>query len=46
MDARGFATAHGRTGAEPATWTRPDLVGLALAAALGAVPLVTFLLVR
>jgi hypothetical protein len=40
MDARGFATAHGRTWAEPATWTRPDLVGLVLAAALGSVPAV------
>jgi energy-coupling factor transporter transmembrane protein EcfT len=40
MDARGFATAHGRTWAEPATWTRLDLVGLALAAALGSVPAV------
>jgi energy-coupling factor transporter transmembrane protein EcfT len=35
MDARGFATAHDRTWAEPATWTRPDVsvvvAGLALA---------------
>lgn len=44
MDARGFATADTRTWAEPATWTRLDLTGLALAAALGAVPVVAFLL--
>ncbi|MGI9083893.1 MAG: energy-coupling factor transporter transmembrane component T family protein [Aeromicrobium sp.] len=44
MDARGFATAHDRTWAEPATWTRVDLTGLALAVALGAVPVVAFLL--
>lgn len=40
MDARGFATAHGRTWAEPAPWTRLDLVGLALAAALGCVAII------
>ncbi|MDX6278288.1 MAG: energy-coupling factor transport system permease protein [Nocardioidaceae bacterium] len=39
MDARGFATAQGRTWAEPASWTRLDLFGLAAAALLGAVPL-------
>lgn len=42
MDARGFATAGDRTWAEPATWTRLDVVGLALAAALGAVAPVAF----
>ncbi|MCK5892266.1 energy-coupling factor transporter transmembrane component T [Aeromicrobium sp.] len=44
MDARGFATAHDRTWAEPAPWTRADTVGLALAVALGAVAPVTMLL--
>ena len=39
MDARGFATADHRTWAEPATWTRLDATAFALAAALGAVPL-------
>ena len=39
MDARGFATADHRTWAEPATWTRLDATAVALAAALGAVPL-------
>lgn len=43
MDARGFADARGRTWAEPATWSRLDVAGLALAAALGAVPIVCFL---
>lgn len=37
MDSRGFATAHNRTWAEPAPWTRPDLIGLSVAVALGAV---------
>lgn len=37
MDARGFADAHDRTWAEPAPWTRLDLIGLAFAIALGAV---------
>lgn len=37
MDARGFADAHDRTWAEPALWTRLDLMGLAVAIALGAV---------
>ncbi len=42
MDARGFANAHHRTWAEPAPWTRLDLIGLAVAAALGAVaPILT-----
>jgi energy-coupling factor transporter transmembrane protein EcfT len=36
MDARGFATAHERTWAEPATWTRLDVAGLAVALLLGA----------
>lgn len=40
MDARGFATAHDRTWAEPAPWTRLDIAGLILAAALGAIALV------
>lgn len=38
MDARGFATAHRRTWAEPAPWTRLDSAGLAAAVLLGAVP--------
>jgi energy-coupling factor transport system permease protein len=37
MDARGFAGAHDRTWAEPAPWTRLDLMGVAVAFALGAV---------
>lgn len=37
MDARGFASTHDRTWAEPATWTRLDVVGLAVALMLGAV---------
>ena len=45
MDARGFATAHDRTWAEPATWTRLDLLTLAVALLLGAVaPLATITL--
>jgi len=44
MDARGFADATRRTWAEPATWTRTDLAGLALAAALGAAPVVLYVL--
>lgn len=44
MDARGFATAHDRTWAEPAPWTRLDLLGVGAAAALGAVPVVVRLL--
>lgn len=40
MDARGFATAHDRTWAEPAPWTRPDLVAIVVAALLGAVPVI------
>ncbi len=35
MDARGFATAHDRTWAEPAPWTRLDIAGILVAAALG-----------
>lgn len=38
MDARGFATAHDRTWAEPAPWTRLDRLGLVVAALLGVVP--------
>lgn len=37
MDARGFATAHHRTWAEPAPWTQRDRVSLLVALALGAV---------
>lgn len=44
MDARGFATASDRTWAEPATWSRLDAIGLAVAALLGAVPVVAHLL--
>lgn len=44
MDARGFATAHDRTWAEPAPWTRLDQAGLLVAAMLGAVPIVVHLL--
>jgi len=44
MDARGFADAHGRTWAEPATWTRVDVLGLAVAAALALVAPATLLL--
>ncbi|MGA9715258.1 MAG: energy-coupling factor transporter transmembrane component T [Aeromicrobium sp.] len=44
MDARGFATAQNRTWAEPARWTRSDRAALALAAALGVVPLAARLL--
>jgi energy-coupling factor transport system permease protein len=40
MDARGFATAHDRTWAEPAEWTRLDKAALVLAALLGAVPVI------
>ena len=43
MDARGFATAHDRTWAEPAVWTGLDRVALVVAAALGAVPLAVLL---
>jgi energy-coupling factor transporter transmembrane protein EcfT len=44
MDARGFATAHHRTWAEPADWTRLDVLTLVLAGVLGAVaPLLTVL---
>jgi energy-coupling factor transport system permease protein len=38
MDARGFATAHARTWAEPAPWTRTDTVVLALGAVVVALP--------
>lgn len=44
MDARGFATATHRTWAEPAPWARRDTVGLVVATAVGAVPLLTRLL--
>ena len=44
MDARGFAAAHDRTWAEPARWVRLDMVVVALAAALGSVPVVAALL--
>lgn len=42
MDARGFATAHDRTWAEPAVWTLLDKAALALAAVLGAVPVIAY----
>jgi energy-coupling factor transport system permease protein len=38
MDARGFATAHGRTWALPAPWARLDVIAIAVAVLLGAVP--------
>lgn len=44
MDARGFASAHHRTWAEPAPWTPADTVGLVLAVALGAVAPVALVL--
>ena len=37
MDARGFAEAHDRTWAEPANWTRLDLVTVGAGVALGLV---------
>jgi energy-coupling factor transporter transmembrane protein EcfT len=40
MDARGFATAQGRTWALPAPWTRGDVVAIGVAVALGIVPVV------
>ncbi|MGA8986901.1 energy-coupling factor transporter transmembrane component T family protein [Aeromicrobium sp.] len=45
MDSRGFATAHDRTWAEPAPWTRLDHLGLATAALLGSAPIIARLLV-
>ncbi len=45
MDARGFATAHDRTWAEPAPWTRLDISGVVVAALLGTVPIVARMLV-
>lgn len=44
MDARGFASAHHRTWAEPASWSRVDRIALALAILLGLVPAVTHVL--
>lgn len=41
MDARGFATAHDRTWAEPATWTTLDRAVVVAAALLGGVAPVT-----
>jgi len=38
MDARGFATAQGRTWALPAPWVRLDVVAIVVAAVLGVVP--------
>ncbi|MFL6088605.1 MAG: energy-coupling factor transporter transmembrane component T [Aeromicrobium sp.] len=46
MDARGFATAHNRTWAEPATWTRLDVVIVAVALLLGLVAPVATLALR
>lgn len=40
MDARGFATAHDRTWAEPAPWTRLDRAALVVAALIGAAPII------
>lgn len=40
MDARGFATAQGRTWALSAPWARLDVVAIAVAVLLGAVPAV------
>lgn len=40
MDARGFATAHRRTWAEPAPWTGTDTAVLLLGVVLAAVPVV------
>jgi energy-coupling factor transport system permease protein/energy-coupling factor transport system ATP-binding protein len=37
MDARGFASAHGRTWAEPARWSRLDLVVVVVGLMLGLV---------
>lgn len=44
MDARGFATAQNRTWAEPAPWTRLDIVGIVVAGALGSVAIVARLM--
>jgi energy-coupling factor transport system permease protein len=45
MDARGFASAHDRTWAEPATWTRLDIAVVVVGTLLGAVaPLATVLM--
>jgi energy-coupling factor transporter transmembrane protein EcfT len=46
MDARGFATAHARTWAEPATWTRLDVAVLAVGFLLGSVAPAASLLTR
>ena len=46
MDARGFATAHERTWAEPATWTRLDRAVVAAGLLLGSVAPVASLLIR
>jgi energy-coupling factor transport system permease protein len=43
MDARGFATAHGRTWALPAPWVRLDVVAIVVAVLLGAVPVIAHL---
>jgi len=43
MDARGFASAHRRTWAEPATWTRLDSVALVVGIALACVAVVVAL---
>lgn len=44
MDARGFASAQGRTWALPAPWVRLDLCCLAVAAVLGVVPIIARIL--
>jgi energy-coupling factor transport system permease protein len=46
MDARGFATAHERTWAEPATWTRLDRAVVATGLLLGSVAPIATLLTR
>jgi energy-coupling factor transport system permease protein len=43
MDARGFATAQGRTWALPAPWTRVDVLAIVVAIGLGAVPVLASL---
>lgn len=45
MDARGFATAQGRTWALPAPWVRLDVIAIIVAALLGAVPIIATLLI-
>ena len=44
MDARGFASARRRTWAEPAIWTRADVIVTACAVGLGALPTALWLM--